>query len=96
MGAVESMMAIKLEAHLKYDLDLVWPHLQLACRLGELVLQCDQECNDCVNNVKGSGDVFHGWKTWYQWESNTCLLFKSPVEHIKIQLLWVYCMSMID
>ena len=29
MGAVESMMTIKLEAHLKHDLDLVPPHLQV-------------------------------------------------------------------
>jgi hypothetical protein len=66
MGAVEDMMAKKLGAHLKHDLELIPPHLRVACRLSELVLQTDKEYNDCANYAKGSGDDYHGWRQRYR------------------------------
>jgi hypothetical protein len=65
MGAVEDMMAKRLGAHLKHDLELIPPHLRVACRLSELVLQADKEYNACANYAKGSGDDYHGWRQLY-------------------------------
>ena len=61
-GALEVMLDKRLEAHLKNDVELIPPHLCIACHLSELLIQVDKEYNFTVNNGKGIWNEFFDWK----------------------------------
>ena len=55
---IETFLAKKLESYLKYDLDLIPPHIRVSCKLSDLLWQCDKEFSGCCKYVKGNGHDF--------------------------------------
>ncbi len=51
----------KLNELLCDDLALIPPHLQVTCKIGDILRACDKEFNFTANYAKGHGSMFHAW-----------------------------------